>query len=127
MIGALPNRPDPTGPAIPAFFMDRPQSFTFEKPDTASPGIHRRHHTRLRPTPAYLAPDCLRLWVATASFEIGTEISQSLHLPTHRVDSIIDNKTTLIARDLVKVGGMLDGTIRMTMPRDGKNAAGDPF
>ena len=130
VLGALRTRPDPTGPAIPAipaFFKDKPQSFTFEKPDTASPGIRRRHHTRLWPTPACLAPDCRRLWAATASFDIGTEISQSLQLPTHRIDSIIDNERTLIASDLVKVGAMLNGTIRVTMPRDGKNAAGDPF
>ena len=130
LIGALLNRPDPTGPAIPAtlaFFMDRPQSFTFEKPDTASPGIRRRHHTRLWPTPACLAPDCRRLWAATASFDIGTEISQSLHLPTHRIDSIVDNGRTLITSDLVKVGAMLDGPITVTTPRDGKNVAGDAF
>ena len=127
MIDALRKRPDATDPATPAFFMDRPQSFTFEKPDTASPGIRRRHHTRLRPAPACFAPDCRRLWVAAASFDIGTEISQSLHLPTHRIDSIIANERTLIASDLVKVGAMLDGTIRVTTKRDGKNAAGDHF
>ena len=127
VIGALRNRPDPTGPATPAFFMDRPQSFTFEKLDTASPSIRSRHHTRLWPTPACLAPDCRRLWAATASFDVGIEISQSLHLPTHRIDAIIDDERTLIASDLVKVGAMLDGTIRVTTPRDGKNAAGDPF
>ena len=97
--------------------MDRPQSFTFEKPDTASKGVRRRHHTLLWPTPACLAPDCRRLWAATASFDIGTEISQSLHLPTHRIDLIIDNGRTLIASDLAKVSGMFDGPIRVTTPR----------
>ena len=126
-IAALRDLPDPTGPATPAFFMDRPQSFTFEKPDAGSPGIRRRHHTRLWPTPACLASDCRRIWVATASFDIGIEISQSLHLPTHRIDATIDDERALIASDLVKVGAMLDGTIRVTSPQDGKNAAGDPF
>ena len=130
MLGALRNRPAPTGPAapaIPAFFMDRLQIFTSEKPNTASPGIRKRHHTRLWPTPACLAPDCRRLWTASASSDIRTEISQSLHLPTHRIDSILDSRRTLIASDLVKVGAMLDRTIRVTTKRDGKNAAGDPF
>ena len=118
VLGAVRNRPYPTGLAIAAFFMDRPQSFTFEKPDTSSPSICRRHHTSLWPTPAFLAPDCRRLWAATASFDIRTEISQSLHLPIHRIDSIFDSRRTLIASDLVKVGAMLDGTIRVTTPRD---------
>ena len=125
VLGALRNRPAPLGPAIPAtpaFFMDRLQSFTSEKPDTASPGIRKRHHTRLWPTPACLAPDCRRFWTASASFDIGTEISQSLHLPTHRIDSILASRRTLIASDLVKVGAMLDGTTRVTTPRDGKKS-----
>ncbi len=33
----------------------------------------------------------------------------------------------MIASDLVKVGAMLDGTTRVTTPRDGKKAAGDPL
>jgi hypothetical protein len=127
VIGALCDRPNPTRSATPAFFMDRPPSFGFEKPDTASPGIRMRHHTRLWPTPACLTPDCRPIWAARASFDIGIEISQSLYLPTHRIDSIIDNERTLIASYLVKFGAMLDGTIRVTTPRDGKNAACDPF
>ena len=125
VLGALRNRPAPTGPAIPAtpaFFMDRLQSFTSEKPDTASPGICKRHHTRLWTTPTCLAPDCRRLWTASASFDNGTEISQSLHLPTHRIDSILASRRTLIASDLVKVGAMLDGPTRVTTPRDGKKS-----
>jgi hypothetical protein len=46
-MAAMRNLPDPKGPATPAFFMDRPQSFTFEKPDMGVPSIRRRHHTRL--------------------------------------------------------------------------------
>ena len=126
-IAALRNLPDPTGPATPAFFMDRPQSFTFEKPDAASPGIRRRHHTRLWPTPACLAPDCRRIWVATASFDVGIEISQSLHVPTHRIDSTIDNERALIAGDLTNVGAIREAMIRVSPSQHGRNAAGDPF
>ncbi|MBC7607954.1 MAG: LssY C-terminal domain-containing protein [Polaromonas sp.] len=126
-MAALRNRPDPTGPATPAFFMDQPQSFTFEKPDAVSPGVRRRHHTRLWPTSACLAPDCRRIWVATASFDIGIEISQSLHLPTHRIDSTIDDERALITDDLLRVGAIREGTIKVSRSQHGKNAAGDPF
>ena len=126
-IAALRNLPDSTGPATPAFFMDRPQSFTFEKPDATSPGIRRRHHTRLWPTPACLAPDCRRIWVATASFDVGIEISQSLHVPTHRIDSTIDDERALIAGDLTNVGAIREAMIRVSPSQHGRNAAGDPF
>lgn len=126
-IAALRNLPDPTGPATPAFFMDRPQSFTFEKPDVGSPSIRRRHHTRLWQTPGCLAPDCRRIWVATASFDVGMELSQSLHLPTHRIDSILDNERTFIADALIQVGARHESTVAVSPPMNGKNAAGDPF
>jgi hypothetical protein len=60
-------------------------------------------------------------------FGIGIETLQSQHLPTHRLDSIIENERTLIASYLVKCGAMLDTTFRVTTPRDVKNAACDPF
>ncbi len=126
-IAAMRNLPDPTGPATPAFFMDRPQSFTFEKPDTGLPSIRRRHHMRLWQTPHCLVPDCRRVWVATASFDVGIEISQRLYLPTHRIDPDLDSERTLIAAELVKVGAKREGSVTVLPPLHGTNAAGDPF
>ena len=126
-IAAMRNLPDPTGPATPAFFMDRPQSFTFEKPDTGLPSIRRRHHTRLWQTPHCLVPGCRHVWVATASFDVGIEISQRLYLPTHRIDPDLDSERTLIAAELVKVGVKREGSVTVLPPLHGANAAGDPF
>ena len=126
-IAALRNLPDPTGPATPAFFMDRPQSFTFEKLDAPYPSIRRRHHTRLWQTPDCLAPDCRGIWVATASFDVGIEFSKSLHLPTHRIDSTLDKERAFIADALMQVGARHEGTVAVSSPLHGKNAAGDSF
>ena len=126
-IAAMRNLPDPTGPATPAFFMDRPQSFTFEKPDTGLPSIRRRHHTRLWQTPHCLVRDCRRVWVATASFDVGIEISRRLYLPTHRIDPDLDSERTLIAAELVRVGAKREGSVTVLPPLHGTNAAGDPF
>jgi membrane-associated phospholipid phosphatase len=126
-IAALRNEPDSTGPATPAFYADRPQNVTFEKPDTGSPSIRRRHHTRLWKTAYCLAPNCRRLWVATASFDISIELSQRLHLPTHRIDPAVDSERALIAADLIRVGATHDANITITRPLQGMNAAGDQF
>ena len=126
-IAAIRNLPDPTGPATPAFFMDRPQSFTFEKPDTGLPSIRRRHHTRLWQTPHCLVPDCRRVWVATASFDVGIELSHRLYLPTHRIAPDLDSERTLIAAELARVGAKREGSVTVLPPLHGTNAAGDPF
>jgi membrane-associated phospholipid phosphatase len=126
-IAALRNQPDLTGPATPAFYADRPQNLTFEKPDTGSPSIRRRHHTRLWQTAYCLVPNCRRLWVATASFDIGIELSQRLHLPTHRIDPAVDSERALIAADLIRVGATHEANITITRPLHGMNAAGDQF
>jgi hypothetical protein len=36
------------------------------------------------------------VWVATASFDVGIEISRRVHLPTHRIDPAIDRERALI-------------------------------
>lgn len=126
-LAALRNQADPTGPATPAFIADRPQKLTFEKSDTGTPSIRRRHHIRLWQTMYCVAPTCRPVWVATASFDVGIEFSQRFHLPTHRIDSAIDTERALIVADLVGVGVTQEGNITVSQPLHGKNAAGDPF
>jgi hypothetical protein len=126
-VAALRNQPDPTGPATPAFFGDWPQNLTFEKSDTGTPSIRRRHHTRLWQTRYCLAPDCRTVWVATASYDTGLELSQRLHLPTHRIDPVIDEERKLIVSDLMNIGAKLEGQVTVSPPMHGLNAAGDPF
>jgi membrane-associated phospholipid phosphatase len=126
-IAALWNRSDPTGPATPAYFMDHPQSLTLEKPDSTSPSIRRRHHTRLWRTRFCIEPACRPLWVATASFDVGLELSKRSYLPTHRIDAALDTERALIAADLTAVGARLESNIEVTPPTGGTNAIGDPF
>src|SRR5260370_14773149 len=126
-VAALRNQPDLSGPATPAFFADRPQNLTFEKPDTGSPSIRRRHHTRLWQTTYCLAPNCRPVWVATASYDVGVEFSQRTHLPTHRSDPAIDDQRALIATDLLHVGATQEGSVMVSRPLHGMNAAGDPY
>ncbi len=125
-IAAIRNQPDPTGPATPAFYADRPQNLTFEKPDAGAPSIRRRHHTRLWKTAYCLLPGCRPLWVATASFDIGIEISRQ-HIPTHRIDTAIDDERAVIVADLTAAGASRVASVAVSPATHGTNAAGDPF
>ncbi len=126
-IAVIMNRPDPSGPATPAYLGDRLQTLTFEKPDASSAGIRRRHHTRVWQTTYCVVPECRQVWVATASFDVGIELSSPLHLPTHRIDPHIDAERALIVSDLLRAGATELGMIVVVPPLRGTNAAGDPF
>ena len=126
-IAALRNLPDPTGPATPAFVMDRPQAFTFERPDPGSPSVRRRHHTRVWQTLHCLAPQCRPLWVATSSFDVDLELAKDFYFPTHRIDPAIDRERALVVDGLGKGGALNVGTVVASPPVSGNNAAGDPF
>ena len=126
-LAALENRQDPSGPATPSYLADRPQTLTFEKPDPTAPGIRRRHHTRMWQTPYCANPGCQPIWVATASFDVGVELSAKLHLPTHRIDPDIDAERSLIVTDLTRSGARDLGMITVVPPLHGTNAAGDAF
>ena len=126
-LAAITNQPDPSGPATPAYLADRPQTLTFEKPDPSYPGIRHRHHTRVWQTRYCAEPGCRPLWVATASFDVGIELSSTLHLPTHRIDPDIDKERALIASDLSRAGATDRGMIVVVPPLKGTNAAGDAF
>ena len=74
-----------------------------------------------------MVPDCRPVWVATASFDVGIELSSPLHLPTHRIDPHIDAERALIVSDLLRAGATELGMIVVVPPLRGTNAAGDPF
>lgn len=127
VLAALANRPDASGPVTPAYLADRPQTLTFEKQDASSPSIQRRHHARVWQTRYCAMPGCRPIWVATASFDVGIELSGRLHLPTHRIDPDIDAERALIVADLAGEGATENGIIAVVPPLSGNNAAGDAF
>jgi hypothetical protein len=100
----IADRPDPRGPATPAYFGNQPQELTFEKPGQASGSIRSRHHTRLWRTSLCLAPRCLPLWVATASYDAGIKLVAKPYLLTHRIDPQVDHERDFIAGELARGG-----------------------
>jgi membrane-associated phospholipid phosphatase len=121
------NRPDPRGPATPAFFGGEPQDMTFEKPGDASGSIRRRHHTRLWHTTLCVAPGCTPVWVATASYDAGIKLVAEPYLFTHRIDPRVDIERDFIARELRQAGARQLTLFPVTAPTRGHNAGGDSF
>lgn len=121
------NRPDPRGPATPAFFDGQPQDLTFEKPGDDSGSIRRRHHTRLWRTALCVAPGCTPVWVATASYDEGIKLVAEPYLLTHRIDPRVDLERDLIARDLRQAGARQLTMLAVTAATRGHNAGGDAF
>jgi membrane-associated phospholipid phosphatase len=132
-ITAIQNQPDPTGPATPAFYADKPQDLTFGKPHAGTPSISRRHHARLWKTAYCLLPGCRPLWAATASFEpgfgLGIEMSPE-HLPRPRIDTAADDQTSVVVADLTAAGARQSGTVATSRVKPAAQATpttGDPF
>ena len=125
-LAILQNRADLTGPATPAFFADRPQKVTLEKPDMNFPSIRRRHHVRLWQTNFCLSPNCREIWVATASFDLGIELSH-LYLPIHRIDPAIDHERSQIVADLIHARASYLADVPMTPAVRGRNADRNHF
>lgn len=126
-LAALADRADPAGPATPAFLADRPQDITFERPDAGIPSIRRRHHARVWRTDYCLAPACRTVWVATASHDVGMGLSKTFHVPTHHIDPALDAERAIIVGDLTRVGAIQEGSVTVSAPVRGMNAAGDRF
>jgi membrane-associated phospholipid phosphatase len=124
-IAAMRNLPDPAGPVTPVFFMDRPQSLTFQKPHSGRPGIRGRHLAHVWATPNCLVHDCRQVWVATASFDVGLEMPPPLYLPTHRIDPDLDSERTFVAAALEAVGARHEGSVTVLPPLHATNAAGN--
>lgn len=110
-----------TAPVTPSFLAAKSQDFAFEQP-TALGTLRQRHHTRLWRT-AYTMPDGRPIWVATASFDEGVEVSAT-KLPTHRINPNIDAERQFIVNSL---GVANPQYFQVTEPQLGKNASGDLF
>ncbi|GAC1432735.1 MAG: hypothetical protein NVSMB68_05190 [Thermoanaerobaculia bacterium] len=121
------DRPDPNGPATPAYYAEQPQDFTFERPGTPDGSIRHRHHIRIWRSPICIDPGCVPLWVATCSYDMGIEFVAKPYLLTHRIDPNVDHEREFIAATLRSAGAADLSMITVTGPRRGTNAGGDAF
>jgi hypothetical protein len=127
LAAVVADRPDPHGPATPAYYQEEPQDLTFEKPGDPSASIRHRHHIRIWATGLCADPGCVPVWAATASYDAGVKLVAKPYLVTHRIDARIDAERDLIAGDLARAGARELAIVTVTGPTRGTNAGGDRF
>lgn len=127
LAAVVADRPDPHGPATPAYYQEEPQDFTFEKPGDASGSIRHRHHIRIWWTGLCAVPGCVPVWAATSSYDAGVKLVAKPYLVTHRIDPQIDRERDLIATDLARAGARELAMVTVTGPIHGRNAGDDRF
>ena len=110
-----------TAPVTPSYLNAKPENLAFEKP-TETNSLRQRHHTRIWKTD-FALEDGRRIWVATASYDVGVQLAGPAKLPTHHIDPNIDGERAYIVESL----GTAATYIEVVKPQLGKNASGDEF
>jgi membrane-associated phospholipid phosphatase len=123
---SLLNKPYPQAPGVPTFWNREPNDFAYEKP-TSQNTVRERHHIHFWKTP-YVFSDGRQVWVATAHFDKGVNLTSSIILPTHVIDPAIDRERDQINQDLLNTG-MVESSnqIQIVEPTLGTNQSGNQF
>jgi len=122
---AVGQRGDPAGPVTPSFLAEQPNALGFSLPvgDTFA----QRHHIRIWSTIVQTSAG-EPVWLATASFDRGLELSPTTFLPTHQIAPDIDTERAFIVSSLQGAGAAArQQTIQLVPPESGFNFDGDPF
>ena len=86
----------PSAPVSNLYLFNRPQDLTFELPTGT---VRERHHVRLWKTDETVAER--PLWVGTATYDSGIELSGTTALPTHRISPNVDGERDFAAKSLM--------------------------
>jgi hypothetical protein len=119
------KKPDDNAPVSNLFLFGRKEDLAFEKPVGDSP--RERHHVRYWHTDK--TDDGRPVWIGSAAFDIGVELSRTTGQVTHHISPDVDAERDLILADLTKANRVL-GTRWMTgfqKELQGRNGGGDPW
>lgn len=119
------RRPDDEAPVSSLFLFGRKEDLAFEKPVGDSP--KERHHVRF--WKADKTDDGRPVWVGSAAFDIGVELSRTTGEVTHHISPDVDAERDLLLADLAK-GKHLESTRWIDgyhKELEGKNGGGDPW
>jgi hypothetical protein len=119
------KKPDDQAPVSNLYLFGRKEDLAFEKPVGNSP--KQRHHVRFWKTGKTF--DGRPVWIGSAAFDIGVELSRTTGQVTHHISADVDAERDLILGDLSKAGLLqsthwIDG---FQQPPEGKNGGGDPW
>jgi hypothetical protein len=119
------KKPDDEAPVSNLFLFGRKEDLAFEKPVGGSP--KERHHVRFWKTTRL--DDARTVWLGSAAFDIGVELSRTTGEVTHHISPDVDAERDLLLADLAKANPGLttrwiDGYHKELQ---GKNGGGDPW
>ena len=119
------RRPDPNAPVSNLYLFGRKEDLAFEKPVGGSP--KERHHVRFWRTTK--TDEGRPLWVGSAAFDVGVELSRTTGQVTHHISPDVDAERNLLVADLtaanrVRSSRWIDG---FQTELQGKNGGGDPW
>ncbi len=119
------RKPDDEAPVSNLFLFGRKEDLAFEKPVGDSP--KERHHVRFWKTDQ--TDDGRPVWLGSAAFDIGVELSRTTGEVTHHISPDVDAERDLLLADLAK-GKHLQATRWIDgyhKELEGKNGGGDPW
>jgi hypothetical protein len=94
-VDSLSNLPYPTAPVSNLYLYGRKQDLAFEKPTNS---VQNRGHIRLWKT--YTTIHGEEIWLGSATYDHGIELSSSTHLPTHHISPSVDEEREKVVQDL---------------------------
>jgi len=117
------RRPDDKAPVSNLFLFGRREDLAFEKPVGHSP--KERHHVRFWRTEKL--DDDRPVWIGSAAFDTGVELSRTTGQVTHHIAPDLDAERDLLISDLEKTGKVsgtqwIDG---FQAELHGRNGGGD--
>ncbi len=119
------KRPDDAAPVSSLYLFGRKEDLAFEKPVGDSP--KERHHVRFWKTEQ--VDDGRPVWIGSAAFDIGVELSRTTGEVTHHISPDVDAERDLLLADLAQGKHLL--ATRWIDPYhkelEGKNGGGDPW
>lgn len=89
----------PTAPVSNLYLFGRAQDLAFELPIET---VRNRHHVRLWRTNETVNGQ--PLWIGTASYDSGIELSGVKYLPTHHISPNVDAERDFVTRSLINTG-----------------------
>jgi hypothetical protein len=119
------RKPDNQAPVSNLFLFGRKEDLAFEKPVGHSP--KERHHVRFWRTEKL--HEGRPVWIGSAAFDVGVELSKTTGEVTHHISPDIDAERDLLLTDLTKAGRVAEvkWIDDFQKVHEGKNGGGDPW
>ncbi|MGH7141796.1 MAG: LssY C-terminal domain-containing protein [Minisyncoccia bacterium] len=96
---SVANAPYPAAPVSNLYLFGRAQDLAFELPTNT---VRNRHHVRLWKTSEIISGQ--PLWIGTASYDAGIELSGVNYLPTHHISPNVDAERGFATQSLSDTG-----------------------